>query len=377
MTISKALTSAYNVLLDFDHSTSSSYISDNQIPDGKNDHSSTKVENVRDQFNAITDTYEQAEFVVNLALHSDKTLCKLGIELLKQQIDLGSVDTLPIWQQAASIALTGWENKTGKLCSLSDQGHVEAIVPLWALARPFDRSREPGQYQIKNHQVNGLLSHSINKLEPSITEYDAHQALQPGNFISYNLLLKGLNDISNKQPNTQSLTTAVYVTHVPNESQLKSSHEVNMPTLNHIDVASHAMKNLSEGEKLLIPIHYHHHFGSLELTKTNTGFDVTVFDSKNTDKDIYLHILNALKISDEIENTHWCTGNFQSQNDCAIHVYEFYKFCTMNAQRTPPSNFEDYKSIIMLQNTNENGIDESQCASALRRQNFVMDLCCP
>ena len=316
------------------------------------------------QFNDMTDPLEKAEFATNLATHTDAGLSKLGHHLMSKQLSDDNHEAQSSLRLAVSQLTDTFTNHDGETWSFNDHMPAQTRVDLWQLSRDHDMHEQPGRFEHKQHGINTALSESLAKNDDFLTEQDVTVSLQPGQFIPYSLVSLGASAISEEYENVVAMDGVVSLSDAPSKSAFVADN---------IAAAQKGVEKLKEGDTLLVPVLYNNHFGSVQVTKEDGGYTVCVFDSRKTDKAPYEDVIGQLNLQGKV-NKDYCLENFQAQNDCAVHVTEFFQHCAENPNTPFKILFDDYKQLVEKQNVGPDGMDTSKRASEIRRQDFIMNI---
>lgn len=349
ISMSSELSQAYSAAFNYEHKDTNS----NQ----------TAMADILKQYRSIPDSKEKAEFAMNLAIHSDYNLSKLGQRLLQGKLDGENAASIHDLQAAASqlmdkVSTTiGGEQKEWAPCDdLPDKTKVQ----LWQLSRDYDLTEKLGLFDQKQHHINTVLCDTIAKKHTQLTEKDAWDALQVGENVDSSLVMLGMESIAATSEKYHSIGVTI---------KIDTSEEQNSITPETADKIKSAMEKLTSGQTLMLPIHHDDHYGSIQITKIDGGIKVCVFDSLHTDNSPYRDVLSQLGLNPD-QDVDYCMEKFQKNNDCAVHVHGFFKHCSQSPHKLPSELFEGYKNQVRSEHSSPS---HTNLSSQLRRQDFVMD----
>ena len=302
---------------------------------------------------------EKLEFLMNMMSHKNKQIAGHAFSLL-QDINRSSLGKPEILEKVSEAASGLTSDHRGKLnVNLPDREKLELLQ----LLLPYDSKNNPAYYE-KNRQdlKNGLTGLFSN--EEGVIPDDIGHSLDAGNFVEFEILSRGLKSV--KSENMKFMGICLKVDSKEDGFSILQLGSANAN-------AESEIEKLEDGQSELFVVHAANHFSSMLVEKQGDAMHVKVFNSKldKSDSHLYKNIADSLGL---VNYTLTCCGDeFQAQNDCAIHVYEFFRECVNDKnENTFNDLYDQYRQRIIAENGVES--ENSKQASENRRCKMIMDI---
>lgn len=227
-------------------------------------------------------------------------------------------------------------------------------------------------------------------LEQAFTLPSELEDILPSGILVEKVLLEAMIYLLSQEKANFSCTPALLYDHQRNRNRRHGQKYLEEDREKRFNIAQAKLKNLSVGHYLMMPLlsldtgedglmSLTGHFSAILVEKTMKGFVFNIIDSfdsgtENEDKEKLIKLLNDCPNENEIR---YFGSQFQFNNDCGIHMYNFFSLC-IRAPSATLSEAGKFRQMIDRYILNIHALKllhgkESSATSRLLRIFFVLD----